>query len=45
MLRVSGDAKLLGQGAGVDFGQFGHFGAIVDIALVLWPADIPLSQW
>ena len=35
---ASAGAKLLGQGAAVDFGQLGHFGAIVETVLYPnWP--------
>jgi hypothetical protein len=44
MVCDSGDAKLLGHGATVDFGQLGHLGAIIAMVLVLSLADILLSQ-
>ena len=39
------DAKSLGDGAAVDFGQFGHLGAMVEIVRVPASAIIPAAQW
>jgi hypothetical protein len=44
MAPVCVGAKFLGQGAGVDLGQFGHFGAMVETALVPESANMPLAQ-
>jgi hypothetical protein len=44
LLRASAERKLRGVGAAVDFGQFGHFGAMLENALSIPLDTIPLAQ-